>query len=347
MGTLHLSSMSHSDSENLEKIEKTLNSLTLNNIEPDYKYGRINDFNDCVLHIKNCKNIVIVTGAGISTSCGIPDFRSAGGLYDTIRKRFPNMTDPTDFFSIRYFEKEPKPFFEMASEIWPDNFEPSFTHKFMARLDKEKRLKRNYTQNIDTLEQTAGMTGSNIVQCHGSFATATCRKCKKKYQGHEIKDKIMAKKIPYCEIKKGCKGIIKPDIVFFGEGLPQNFFEALEEDGNSNVNNVDLILVIGSTMKVSPVNQVPMALDNKKDNEIPTILINCEDVDIPLVTPKMKLLGYGDKILEEIEYRMDNDGKGQLEEFEKDCITGDLEDIEGLFFREKPDEYRFEGWRDD
>merc|ERR1711972_148663 len=198
--------------------------------------------------------------------------------------------------------------------------------------------------NIDTLEQTAGMTGANIVQCHGSFATATCQKCRKKYQGHEIEDKIMAKKIPYCEIRNKltkCQGIIKPDIVFFGEGLPNKFFEALEEDGHSDKNNVDLILVIGSTMKVSPVNQVPMSIDNKRDHEIPTILINCEDVDIPLVKPRMKLLGYGDKILEEIQYRMDNDGKGKLEEFEKDCITGDLEYIEGLFFREKRDEYRF------
>ena len=109
------------------------------------------------------------------------------------------MKDPTDFFNIKYFNKQPKPFFEMASEIWPDNFEPSFTHKFMNRLDKEGRLKRNYTQNIDTLEQTAGMCGDNIVQCHGSFAKATCRKCGKKFDGKEIKDKIMGKQIPYCE----------------------------------------------------------------------------------------------------------------------------------------------------
>lgn len=326
-------------------------------ISDAYEWGKIDSFNDCVLHIKNCKNIIIVTGAGISTSVGIPDFRSSGGLYDTIRQRFPNMSDPTDFFNIRYFSKEPRPFYEMASEIWPDNFEPSFTHKFMARLGREGRLKRNYTQNIDTLEQTAGINDDKVVQCHGSFSKATCRDCKSKFDGSEIKDRIMRKEIPICgnQLKLGggseltaCNGIIKPDIVFFGEGLPNTFFEALQEDGDSDVDNVDLILVIGSTMKVSPVNMVPSSIDNKSMHEIPTILINCESVRIPDVTPKMKLLGYGDKILKEIEFRMDNSGETELKEVEKTALKkSDWKNIENVFYKNDEHEYRFEGWRDD
>jgi len=328
-----------------------------------YKWGKIDSFNDCVLHIKNCKNIIIVTGAGISTSVGIPDFRSSGGLYDTIRQRFPDMSDPTDFFSIRYFSKEPKPFYEMASEIWPDNFEPSFTHKFMARLDREGRLQRNYTQNIDTLEQAAGMSDDKVVQCHGSFSKATCRDCKAKFEGSEIKDRIMKKEIPICgrllKVKhekrlRTCNGIIKPDIVFFGEGLPNTFFKALEEDGNPDVDNADLILVIGSTMKVSPVNMVPMAVENKSEHAIPTILINCESVSIPDVRPKMKLLGYGDKILKEIEFRMDNFEESELKEVQDSALRkkdgfeeSDLKKIKNVFYRSDSDEYRFEGWRDD
>jgi len=330
-----------------DDLTNQLENLTISTSETttessEYVYNRLSSLTDVVHHLKNCKNIVTITGAGISTSCGIPDFRSAGGLYSTIRERFPDMTDPTDFFNIRYFDKNPVPFFEMASEIWPDNFEPSITHKFMARLDAEGRLQRNYTQNIDTLEQKAGI--KRVIQCHGSFQSATCRKCKVKFEPEEIKDIIMKKTVPKCTKKEGCNGVIKPDITFFGEGLPDEFFECLEEDGNSDVDNVDLILVIGSTMKVGPVNQVPMALDNKRSGKVPIILINCESVCIPLCIPTIKLLGYGDTIISELEHRMDNDFQGKL----KMRAGNELdEDVKNEFYEAKPGVFHFEGWRDD
>jgi NAD-dependent deacetylase sirtuin 1 len=91
-------------------------------------------------------------------------------------------------FDIRYFRKDPRPFFKFAREIYPGQFKPSPCHRFIRCLEKKDKLLRNYTQNIDTLEQVSGI--ERVVQCHGSFATATCTKCKHKVNAQQIKEDI-------------------------------------------------------------------------------------------------------------------------------------------------------------
>nr|XP_014352742.1 PREDICTED: NAD-dependent protein deacetylase sirtuin-1 [Latimeria chalumnae] len=140
------------------------------------KHKDINTLEDVVRLLQECKKIVILTGAGVSVSCGIPDFRSRDGIYARLAVDFPDFPDPQAMFDIDYFRRDPRPFFKFAKEIYPGQFQPSPCHKFIAMLDKEGKLLRNYSQNIDTLEKVAGI--QKIIECHGSFATASCLICK-------------------------------------------------------------------------------------------------------------------------------------------------------------------------
>uniref|UniRef100_A0A7S0ZJY6 Deacetylase sirtuin-type domain-containing protein n=1 Tax=Timspurckia oligopyrenoides TaxID=708627 RepID=A0A7S0ZJY6_9RHOD len=179
--------------------------------------------------IRSASHILVLSGAGISVSCGIPDFRSPGGLYDTVQARF-GMNEPQALFDIQYFERNPYPFFEFAKELFPNHtLVPSFTHMFIAELEKRGKLLRNYSQNIDGLEQQAGV--SRVVNCHGSFASGTCRTCGKSYPADDYREYVMQGKLPLCKIctknskdesttdsvenneSTNFRGIIKPDIV--------------------------------------------------------------------------------------------------------------------------------------
>lgn len=138
--------------------------------------------------------------------------------------------------------------------------------RFIRLLEKQNKLLRNYTQNIDTLEQQAGL--ERIIQCHGSFATATCLRCKFRVPSTHIEKDIMSQRIPLCTkcTSPGCEipeqdlvnsssiqPIMKPDIVFFGEGMPDEFHRAMALDKEE----ADLIIVIGSSLKVRPVALIP------------------------------------------------------------------------------------------
>jgi NAD-dependent deacetylase sirtuin 1 len=139
---------------------------------------------------RNAKNILIISGAGISVSCGIPDFRSSTGIYASLKQTFPDLPHPTAMFDIDYFRKNPKPFYTFAKEIFPGMYKPSVSHMFIRFLEEEGNLLRNYTQNIDTLERVAGVT--RHVECHGSFGSATCLQCDKKYSCDDIREDIYA-----------------------------------------------------------------------------------------------------------------------------------------------------------
>lgn len=183
-----------------------------------------------------------------------------------------------------------------------------FVCRFIKLLEKHKKLLRNYTQNIDTLENVAGI--ENVIECHGSFATATCTKCGCKVTAEIIRDIVLSQNIPVCdkcqpeigasismeqlkEREPGelrdlvASGIMKPDIVFFGEGLPDSFHEAMAEDKCK----ADLILVIGSSLKVRPVALIPSSLPP----HVPQILINREP--LPHCHFDVELLGDCDVII--------------------------------------------------
>jgi len=106
--------------------------------------------------------------------------------------------------------------YALAQELYPDKFRPTLTHSFIRLLSSKSLLHTCFTQNIDTLERRAGVPAEKIVEAHGSFATQKCIDCHKPYDGTKMKEAIMNKQIQRCG---RCKGLVKPDIVFFGESV--------------------------------------------------------------------------------------------------------------------------------
>lgn len=282
-----------------------------------FKIPHINTIDDAVDLIKKSKNILVLTGAGISVSCGIPDFRSENGLYSQIADKYPDLDDPQLMFDIHYFRHDPRPFFELAKGIFPSNFKPSPTHHFVRLLEEMEKLLRNYTQNIDTLEKLAGI--ERVIHCHGSFDTATCQRCKKTVDGSGIKQDILEQRIPKC---KSCKDsyyqlekpvgggdeneeqqpevpepILKPDIVFFGENLPAQFDNQIVLDREV----ADLMIIIGSSLKVAPVSELVGFIPHS----VPVILINREPVYHLHHSFDVQLLGYCDDIVKELCRRLE------------------------------------------
>lgn len=162
------------------------------------------------------RNIVCLCGAGISVSCGIPDFRSEGtGLYHNLQKY--NLDRPESIFDIEFFKSNPKPFIHLAKELFPGQFKPSTTHYFLKLLHDKRKLLRVYTQNIDGLEYEAGLPTEQVIQCHGGFQTSHCinSKCQAICDNERVKKDIMDEKETLCE---QCGHLCKPGITFFGEG---------------------------------------------------------------------------------------------------------------------------------
>ncbi|XP_065263873.1 NAD-dependent protein deacetylase sirtuin-1 [Emys orbicularis] len=277
--------------------DMTLWQIVINILsEPPKRKKRkdINTIEDAVKLLQECKKIIVLTGAGVSVSCGIPDFRSRDGIYARLAVDFPDLPDPQAMFDIEYFRKDPRPFFKFAKEIYPGQFQPSLCHKFIALMDKEGKLLRNYTQNIDTLEQVAGI--QRIIQCHGSFATASCLICKYKVDCEAVRGDIFNQVVPRCPRCPPDEplAIMKPEIVFFGENLPEQFHRAMKYDKDE----VDLLIVIGSSLKVRPVALIPSSIPH----EVPQILINREP--LPHLHFDVELLGDCDVIINELCQRL-------------------------------------------
>ncbi|XP_034537722.1 NAD-dependent protein deacetylase sirtuin-1 [Notolabrus celidotus] len=285
--------------------DMTLWQIIINISDPPKRKKRkdINTLDDVVRLLHESKRILVLTGAGVSVSCGIPDFRSRDGIYARLAVDFPDLPDPQAMFDIEYFRRDPRPFFKFAKEIYPGQFQPSPCHLFISMLDKQGKLLRNYTQNIDTLEQVAGV--QRIIQCHGSFATASCLVCKQKVDCEAIREDIFNQVVPHCSRCPDIPlAIMKPDIVFFGENLPEVFHRAMKQDKDE----VDLLIVIGSSLKVRPVALIP----NSIPHEVPQILINREQ--LPHLNFDVELLGDCDVIVNEICHRLGGD-------FEQTCYN--------------------------
>ncbi len=208
--------------------------------------------NDDILKLKefieSSNSIYALTGAGISTNAGIPDFRGPMGIYTTRRY------DPDKTFDINYFLIDPKYFYDFAKDFLSllEKIEPTFTHFFLSKLEKIGKLKGVITQNIDNLHERAGT--KNIINLHGSINRSYCLECRKEYSLHEMKEMIFRMDVPRCVI---CDGLIKPDIVFFGESV-HDFDKAIIW-----ANSSDLFLVIGTSLKVSPANLIPIYAKGK------------------------------------------------------------------------------------
>ena len=109
-----------------------------------------------------------------------------------------------------------KKVYTLAHELYPGKFRPTITHSFVRLLAEQSLLHTCFTQNIDTLERRAGVPNDKVIEAHGSFATQRCIDCKRSFDDKKMKEHIEAKKIAKCEV---CGGYVKPDIVFFGEGV--------------------------------------------------------------------------------------------------------------------------------
>lgn len=225
----------------------------------------VTDSNLLTDYMKNqeIKNIVVLAGAGISTPCGIPDFRTQGtGLYDNLQKY--NLPSPESIFDMDYFMRNPVPFFDLAKYIYPGNFSPGAAHYFVKLLDSKDKLLRMYTQNIDGLERLAGINEEKLVEAHGTFSTATCLRCGSKYSGEEVKTTIFNDDIPKCS-KPRCRGVVKPDIVFFGELMPDCFHLH-----SVDIDNADLMIIMGTSLVVHPF----ASLVDRVKTEVPRLVIN-------------------------------------------------------------------------
>ncbi|XP_060071352.1 NAD-dependent protein deacetylase sirtuin-1-like [Ylistrum balloti] len=275
------------------------------------KLLHVNTMDDVLHLLKTCSKIMVLTGAGVSVSCGIPDFRSRNGIYARLAVDFPDLPDPQAMFDIKYFRADPRPFFKFAKEIYPGQFEPSKSHKFIKMLEGRGKLLRNYTQNIDTLEQVAGI--SSVIQCHGSFANATCMVCKHKMNADDIKEDIFKQVIPHCPKcpLEDPAAVMKPDIVFFGESLPEEFHQQMAADKDK----CDLLIVIGSSLKVRPVALIP----NSLPPDVPQILINLEP--LKNMTFDVELLGNCDTIVSELCKRLQWEGISSLSEPPMEEVT--------------------------
>ncbi|GAB4523257.1 MAG: NAD-dependent protein deacylase Cob2 [Anaerolineales bacterium] len=195
--------------------------------------------------LRSARQGVALTGAGLSTPSGIPDFRSLdSGLW----KRY----DPMAVASLRAFRYQPEAFFawlrEIALEI--QHACPNPAHEALAQLQQDGYLKTIVTQNVDGLQQRAG--ASRVVEVHGSLNTLTCIRCYQRFHasGH-LQAYLMEGEIPRCP---DCGNILKPDIILFEEQLPLEPWRQAEE----SMRTCDFVIVAGSSLTVMPVAGLPM-----------------------------------------------------------------------------------------
>ena len=182
--------------------------------------------------IDESEDIVFFTGAGISVPSGIPDFRSADGLYT-------NDLRAESIISHSYFMSHPKEFYKFYKDkMVYEDAEPNIAHKWIAKMEESGKSKGVITQNIDGLHLMAG--SKNVVEIHGSIYRNHCMKCHKSYT---LKD-ILKDEIPLCE----CGGMIKPDVVLYEEALEyQDIIKAI-----SMIEKADTLIIIGTSLSVYP-----------------------------------------------------------------------------------------------
>jgi NAD-dependent SIR2 family protein deacetylase len=217
---------------------------------------------------KKYENVIVMLGAGASTSAGIPDFRSAGGLYDQLRDF--GVEKGETVFDIDYFRKDSSLFYRFASMLLPDvtKFKPTITHKFVKKLNDYGVLLRCYTQNIDSLEMYAGIPEEKMVYAHGNFNSFHCLECKYRTElTDEMKKLIQEQKIVKCPYDDTA---LKPSVVFFGEDLPKRYHDLSGPD----FLKCDCLIVIGTSLKVYPF----AGLVRNVKHYIPRLLVNREEV---------------------------------------------------------------------
>jgi len=226
--------------------------------------------------IRNAKNIVAFTGAGISVESGIPSFRGEDGLW---HRYDPKCLD------ISYFNRHPKEAWIVIEEIFYHFFgqaKPNAAHYALARLEKEMNLKAVITQNIDNLHQAAG--SKTVYEFHGSSENLVCQNCYTTIHSSKVNLKDLP---PLCP---KCKRVLKPNFVFFGEAIPRDAFEK----SFAAIRKADVVLVIGSTCEVMPASMIPK---EAKDHGAKIIEINPERSSITNSITDVYLKGKAGEIM--------------------------------------------------
>lgn len=210
--------------------------------------------------IQQSEHLVAFTGAGISTASGIPDFRSPeSGLW--------NGTDPYEVASIFGFRRNPQAFYDWVRPLikLTRDAKPNPAHLALLELEKQGKLKSIITQNIDMLHSEAG--NSTIFELHGHTRYVTCIQCFSEFEGEPIIEKFAEDgEVPHCP---KCNGVIKPNVILFGEQLPYEQLQAAKKASRAT----DLMIVIGSSLEVAPASDLPLLA---KRNNAKVVIINNE-----------------------------------------------------------------------
>ena len=194
--------------------------------------------------LEESSHAVVFTGEGISVDRGLPDFHS-------LSDRLPTMVAPDDF-SIRRFDADPQSIYEAGAPYFDilERIEPNEVHTILAVLEKRNLVKAVVTQNIDGLHRKAG--SKNVLEIHGTLRTVSCVHCDLQLETEEVLAAEGEK--PLLSFCPDCGEPLKPDVVLSGEPPPADFHKALEE-----IKLADLVMIIGSDMKSSPADQLPVA----------------------------------------------------------------------------------------
>jgi NAD-dependent deacetylase len=213
--------------------------------------------------ILGAKQIIVFTGAGISTESGIPDFRSPGGIWS----RF----DPGEFTYQKFLSSDEsrQKYWEFSTSTWPEMAaaEPNRGHHAIAELYRMGKLDCVITQNIDGLHQKSGIPEEKVIELHGTARWVKCLECGRRYPREEIQKRVESgEKVPRCDT---CGGIMKPATISFGQSMPEK--ETREAERRSAA--CDLFLAAGSSLVVYPAAQMPLIA---KDSGAKLVIINLE-----------------------------------------------------------------------
>ncbi|MFX1257842.1 MAG: NAD-dependent deacylase [Promethearchaeota archaeon] len=218
------------------------------------------------------KSAIALTGAGVSTESGIPDFRGEGGIWEKYK--------PEIYGNIQAFMKDPSKFWQMAEKVAPKlfNAKPNPGHIALATLEKMNIIKAIITQNIDELHQKAGSI--MVYEVHGNINRFNCFGCRASYTKQQVLSKLKKERRypPECDI---CSSPLKPSVVLFGESLPT--FEIYQSQALSE--KADVMLIAGSSLSVAPVCNLPLNTLREGGkliivNERPTYLDNKAEIVI-------------------------------------------------------------------
>ncbi|KAH9922865.1 DHS-like NAD/FAD-binding domain-containing protein [Epithele typhae] len=242
-----------------------------------------------------CKRVFVILGSGVSVASGIPDFKSPKtGLYASLAQL--NLPYPRAVLELNYFRFNPLPFYKFTRELYPRRFRPTLTHSFVKLLADRGLLHTCFTQNIDTLERQAGIPPEQLVEAHGSFASQRCIDCKRPVDDERMRAALEEGRVLYCE-NAACKGLVKPDVVFFGESMPEALAGSMPK-----IDSADLLFVVGTSLTVQPFAKLAALAPA----HCPRVLINLDFAgDIGMRPDDVLLFGKCDDVLRDLARALD------------------------------------------